>query len=192
MKKFIVICVGLLGLLNLNSCDIWYKDHKLTDIAMQRVETDDSVQNGKVIYLLTPTFEGHDWELKSIFTQPAGGSRGSYETIDSIIVNDVNGNCMNHSIRGMDFGTWNSNERAPFNILLSFANDAEREIISAYSLENLNTIKDKFMYGGPGILSSYLLYVEEGQPLPDSIIVEFAHRKLKAKVNNIPKKIKIG
>ena len=192
MKKFIVICVGLLGLLNLNSCDIWYKDHKLTDIAMQRVETDDSVQNGKMIYLLTPTFEGHDWELKSIFTQPAGCSRGSYETIDSIIVNDVNGNCMNHSIRGMDFGTWNSNKGAPFNILLSFTNDAEREIISAYSLESLNAIKDKFMYGGPGILSSYLLYVEEGQPLPDSIIVEFAHRKLKAKVNNIPQKIKIG
>ena len=99
---------------------------------------------------------------------------------------------MNHSIRGVDFGAWNSDEGAPFNISLSFANDAEREIISAYSLENLNAIKDKFIYGGPGILSSYLLYVEEGQPLPDSIIVEFAHRKLKAKVNNIPQKIKIG
>lgn len=200
MKKIKTLCATLFCLLSMSSCGWRYTNSELTDITMQRVEIDDSVMNGKVMYLLTPIFVGHDWELMML-PSPANWIKGSYEPIDSIIVNNADGNCLNDSIAGLDIKalqrSWG--EKTIFDgILLDFVDDAEKCVVVLALEDCMNNkfenlfggLKKNFMDGGPWRNDSYLIYVEEGQSLPDSIIVEFEHRKLKAKVDNTPKKVK--
>ena len=83
-----------------------YTNYKLTDIAMQRVEVDDSTLSGKVLYQLTPTFKGHDWVLSfNPFNHVCGPGygHGSYEPIHDIIVSDANGHRLNDGIQVLTY-----------------------------------------------------------------------------------------
>ena len=143
-----------------------YTNYKLTSIDMQRVEVDDSTLSGKVLYQLTPTFKGHDWVLSfNPFNHVCGPGygHGSYEPIHDIIVSDANGRRLNDGIQ-----------------VLTYTNNAYP----------LGTIIYRFMEH-KGIFNSYLLCMEAGESLPESIAVELplSKRTVKAKVNNTPQKI---
>lgn len=188
----LTLCVVLICLIIAGSFyDRKYTNYELTDITMQRVDIDDDepVLKGKVFYLLTPTFVGHDWQLGFPFHYSCGPwhSHGSYEEIHDIIISDAKGKRMN-DIQFLDScGGDNINH-------FRFVDDAEPRI-PVDGIKQLGDIMSQLVKGGPGPdrdpFDSYLLYVEEGEPLPDSIAVKFAHstRMVKAKVNNVARKM---
>lgn len=179
MKKAVIFC--LFCMVALTSCVKSIKSVKITDISLQRIEIDDSLQTGKVLYMLSSHYETHDWHLKFIYPDPP--RYGSYEPIHGMTVKDADGREMNDSFLPLD----SCLGRECVNAILSVMNDTSATIMVNFHT-GLDEIVDELRSCAIRTKVPKLLYADAEHPLPDSVILHFQHRDLKAKVNNVPVK----
>lgn len=179
MKKAVIFC--LFCMVALTSCVKSIKSVKITDISLQRIEIDDSLQSGKVLYMLSSHYETHDWHLKFIYPDPP--RYGSYEPIHGMTVKDADGMEMNDSFLPLD----SCLGRECVNATLSVANDTSATVMVNFHT-GLDEIVDELRSCAIRTKVPKLLYADAEHPLPDSVILHFQQRDLKAKVNNVPVK----
>lgn len=178
----VLSCIGLYIIAGFEEKIVSYT---VTNVNVQRIEVEDSIQNGKVLYLVCcqcKTNKGHKWEAPRFFAYKGiHTTSGNTEHIEDIYIQDSYKNKIN-------VGTGELN-------ILHLKSGIDRYgqyiCIESGNIRDIHQIKEalksKHLDGNDNY---YLFYVNEGTPLPAYLTLHFKERDIRVKINNTPVKYK--
>lgn len=187
-KEAILLFVCFIVAFLMQSCD-HHRNSRITDVTMQRIEIEDSMTSNEVLYIIEPVAE---YSTKCHFLRRCHCQYkyGSIERIDSIYLEDISGKNLNgwavpkDSYHGHKFT----------DMVLVPAEDtlvSERIVWNMEVAHDWTSIREWLQQYDYRISGPKLLSISKSLPMPENIVIRFADRSIRAKVNNEPKHYKI-
>ena len=182
-RSFLIIAILVVTLLS--ACKKHYDDYQITGIVMQRIEIDDSNMKENNLYLLEPIVE-YNYSYEFILNQSAGPMGGSVDKIDTVYVTSALDRNMNQYLMAAN----------------TYKNETIKELWLYHAEDSINWIRIRYHGGMEGIrywlqngervfFQKTLLSISKSLPMPENIVIRFADRSIRAKVNNEPKRYKV-